>query len=154
MQTLCACGCGQRAPIATETNRPKGYVKGQPVRYVRGHHVRVGVHPFSKLNRICIGALNPRFKHGMTTTPEYRAYKAARTRCNNPNTEQWRDYGGRGIKFLFTSFEQFLAELGSKPSPKHTLDRINNDGHYAPGNVRWATRHEQKINQRPRKKAA
>jgi hypothetical protein len=59
----------------------------------------------------------------------------------------YRYYGGRGIKFLFTSFEQFLAELGPRPSGM-SLDRIENDGNYEPGNVRWATRSEQVQNRR------
>lgn len=88
---------------------------------------------------------------GGRVTPECRAYHAARNRCTNPKNEKYADYGGRGIGFLFTSFEQFYAELGPKPSREHSLDRKNNEGHYAPGNVRWATRKEQRSNQRLRK---
>jgi hypothetical protein len=84
--------------------------------------------------------------HGMTETPEYKAYCAAKTRCNNKNIAQYKDYGGRGIKFLFESFEQFFKELGPKPSKYHTVDRIKVDRHYEPGNVRWATRREQMNN--------
>ena len=93
-------------------------------------------------------------KHGMHGTPEYNAYLTAKQRCTNPKDKDWKDYGGRGIKFLFTSFEQWLAELGRKPSLAHSIDRKDNDGNYEPGNVRWATREEQRANQRPRKKAA
>jgi hypothetical protein len=75
---------------------------------------------------------------------ELVAYNQAQKRCanlNNPN------YGGRGIKFLFTSFEQFFAEVGAKPTPKHSLDRFpDNDGNYEPGNVRWATSSQQNKN--------
>jgi len=85
-------------------------------------------------------------KQGITTTPEYNIYTAAQQRCNNPNVKCFKDYGGRGIKFLFTSFEQFFAELGPRPEGL-TLDRINNDGNYEVGNVRWATRSEQRMNQ-------
>jgi hypothetical protein len=79
---------------------------------------------------------------------EHKAYFDARYRCENPNNNVFKYYGGRGIKFLFTSFDQFFAELGSKPTPQHSLDRIENDGNYEPGNVRWATKQQQSRNQR------
>jgi len=53
-------------------------------------------------------------KHGMVQSPEYQAYTHAKARCNNPKTHNYRWYGGRGIKFLFRSFEQFFAELGPR----------------------------------------
>jgi hypothetical protein len=81
-------------------------------------------------------------------TPEYRAYRAAISRCTNPNVKCWPRYGGRGIEFRFTSFEQWLVELGRKPSPTHSVDRIKVNGNYEPGNVRWATPSEQRRNQR------
>ncbi|SRR5581483_2884504 len=87
-------------------------------------------------------------------SPEYRAYKNAKTRCTWPKHKFYAYYGGRGIRFLFDSFEQFFAELGPKPEPKHlySVDRIKNDGHYEPGNVRWSTWSEQRRNQRAPKK--
>jgi len=95
---------------------------------------------------------NNRTTHGCASggiiTTELKSYYHARERCNNPNVKNWADYGGRGIKFLFTSFEQFFAELGPKPKGM-TLDRFpNNDGNYEPGNVRWATWEQQRANQR------
>ncbi len=86
--------------------------------------------------------------HGMTDTPEFRAYTNARRRCTNPKTPGYKNWGGRGIKFLFESFAQFYAEVGPRPSPEHSLDRRDNDGHYAPGNIRWATPREQTANRR------
>lgn len=83
-----------------------------------------------------------------TKTPEYRAYNDAKTRCTNPNVGSWEYYGGRGIQFRFTSFMEFLDEIGPRPSPNHSLDRINSDGHYERGNVRWATKSEQMKNRR------
>lgn len=82
---------------------------------------------------------------------EYDAFKHARRRCTNPNDSKWKDYGGRGIQFLFTSFENFLTEIGSKPDGL-TLERSNNEGHYEPGNVCWATPRQQVLNRRPERR--
>jgi hypothetical protein len=93
------------------------------------------------------------FRHGLTKrehrTAELDIYHGARRRCTNPQAKSWKDYGGRGIEFRFTSFEQFMKELGPRPSLAHSVDRKDNDGHYEPGNVRWATKLEQRRNQRP-----
>lgn len=79
---------------------------------------------------------------------EHQAFCNARYRCLNPQNAGFKDYGGRGIEFRFESFDQFFAEIGSRPSPLHSLDRKNNDGHYESGNVRWATRQQQNRNRR------
>jgi hypothetical protein len=84
-------------------------------------------------------------------TPEYHAYYNARTRCTNPHVEKYEIYGARGIEFRFASFPEFLAEVGRKPSPQHVLDRIDVDGHYEAGNVRWITPTGSCFNQRVRK---
>ena len=84
----------------------------------------------------------------MTGTSEAQAFYDAKNRCTNRNNKRFADYGGRGIKFLFTSFVQFLNHVGLKPSPELTLDRIDNDGNYEIGNVRWATRAVQVANRR------
>ena len=90
-------------------------------------------------------------KHGMCQTREYNKYAQAKSRCQCPTNARFSSYGGRGIEFRFTSFEQFFAELGLCPEGK-TLDRIDNDGHYEIGNVRWATNEEQYASRRPWKK--
>lgn len=85
--------------------------------------------------------------HGKSYGPECKAYYNAQYRCCNANCVAYSNYGGRGIKFLFNSFEDFYAEIGDRPAGM-TLDRIDNDGHYVTGNVRWATRLQQTHNRR------
>jgi hypothetical protein len=91
-----------------------------------------------------------RIKHGVYGTKEYNAFCSAKARCENPKHHAWKDYGGRGILFLFGSFPEFLKELGPAPTRIHSIDRINNDGHYEPGNVKWSTAKEQAFNRRPK----
>jgi hypothetical protein len=87
--------------------------------------------------------------HGESqTTPEYKAYCLAKSRCENSTDPAFAHYGGRGIKFCFTSYEDFLREVGRKPSKKHSLDRIDVNGNYEAGNIRWATWTEQARNRR------
>ena len=80
-------------------------------------------------------------------TPEYMAYVDARRRCEQPSRKQYPLYGGRGIKFLFKDFDEFYSVLGKRPE-KHSLDRIDNNGHYSPNNVKWSTQSEQNKNRR------
>lgn len=94
-------------------------------------------------------------KHGQSvgykSTPEHRAWKQALNRCRNSKLKSWEHYGGRGISVCpewEASFQAFFDHVGNRPSPVHSLDRINVDGNYEPGNVRWATRVEQARNTR------
>lgn len=81
---------------------------------------------------------------------EKRIWKAMLDRCLNPKNKRHADYHDRGItvcKRWLESFENFLSDMGKRPTLSHSIDRINNDGNYEPGNCRWATRKEQQRNQ-------
>jgi hypothetical protein len=86
--------------------------------------------------------------HGMSHSPEYRAWIDIKRRCLNPRCPTWKHYGGRGIKVKFASFEAFFAEVGFCPSRKHSIHRLDNDGHYETGNVAWVTGTVQHRNKR------
>lgn len=89
--------------------------------------------------------------HGLSRTHEYYCWMSMRTRCLSPIHHKYKDYGGRGITICERwrdSFENFLSDMGPRPSPKHSIDRIDNDGDYEPGNCRWALPHIQHANKR------
>lgn len=84
--------------------------------------------------------------------PNYKAerdaFYHARSHCRNPKNAEFSLYGGRGIEFHFDSFEDFFDAVGPRPTPRHSIDRIDNFGHYERGNLRWATQSEQCRNRR------
>lgn len=90
--------------------------------------------------------------HGQINSPTYRSWSHMVDRCSNPNFRGWKNYGGRGIRVCDrwkVSFAAFLADVGPRPSLKHSIDRYpDNNGNYEPGNVRWATMSEQHLNSR------
>ena len=92
-------------------------------------------------------------KHGMSKTAEHRIWRAIRQRCENPKAECFNRYGGRGIKICarWGSFENFYADMGPRPTSKHSIDRIDANGNYEPRNCRWATPLEQGRNSRTTK---
>ena len=127
---LCQCECGT-------------------VKVTRGSNLRNGTsHSCGCLQKERASASST--VHGETRkgipSAEMVSFDEAKRRCTNPRSIRYDLYGGRGIQFRFTSINEFLDAVGRKPSPDHSLDRINNDGHYEPGNVRWATRIEQANN--------
>ena len=128
---LCRCECGT--------------LKDLPLSQV-GQDISCGC-----AKRAMEAAGGPRRTHGLTDTPEHKAWLAMIQRCTNPKNPDYDDYGGRGIwvyEFWRMSFECFLWSMGFRPSPKHTLGRMDNDGPYAPWNCRWETRTQQMRNTR------
>lgn len=90
-----------------------------------------------------------RHRHGLRQLPEYKVWAGMKTRCSNPRQRAYADYGGKGIKVCqrwIDSFDAFLQDVGRRPSPIHSLDRIDVRGDYCPENCRWATPHEQSRN--------
>lgn len=95
--------------------------------------------------------IESRRTHGMTGTPEYMAYRSMLARCYNRKTSGYSNYGGRGIRVCARwrgSFELFLTDVGLRPSVKHSLERLDNNGGYEPGNVEWANKAAQCRNKR------
>ena len=90
-------------------------------------------------------------KHGATGTPEYKVWNALLQRCYNPRNKRYTDYGGRGVTVCDDwrhDFASFLAYVGPRPSPRHSIDRKDNERGYEPGNVQWSTGKEQMRNRR------
>lgn len=135
----CRCDCGRE--IVT---RVDGLTSGKKLQC--GDHAR-------RMPDAQKAAISERNRtHGMAGIPEYNAWCGMKMRCFNPKNDRFADYGGRGITVCERwrdSFEAFLEDMGMRPSPKHSIDRIDVDGNYEPGNVRWADGSTQTKNRRP-----
>lgn len=99
------------------------------------------------------GCISDGLKHGLVGTSEYGIWAAMKRRCMNKNSAAYKDYGGRGVVVCerWMHFQNFYADMGMRPSVKHSIDRINNDGNYEPNNCRWTTMDVQARNRRKRK---
>lgn len=82
--------------------------------------------------------------------PEIATIRHMRERCNNPKVHNYNRYGGRGIKCKIKNWKEIVNHIGPKPGENWTIDRINTNGHYEIGNIRWATYQQQALNRNPR----
>jgi hypothetical protein len=136
---ICRCDCGSMAVVLSYC-------------LSRGHTRSCGcLNQERRTERLVRQSL----KHGHTRNghrhPLYSTWSGMRSRCNDSNSARFPLYGARGIRVSerWDDFTTFIADVGPKPSLRHSLDRIDNEGDYEPSNVRWATPHEQRVNQRP-----
>lgn len=140
LQWLCECACGVRR-----------LVYGSSLRQGRSTSCGCLVREKGSIRARRAAAARP--QHGFSgrhnTRPVYRVWAAMKRRCLNPKVREFARYGGRGITVCarWMEFENFLADMG-EPHPGMSIDRINVDGNYEPGNCRWATATEQSRNQR------
>jgi hypothetical protein len=131
----CQCSCGKITVVTTD------HVKS-------GHTASCG----------CLKSTGKAYKHGMSRSRLYQVWESMKQRCLNPRDAGFKNYGGRGIKICdrwrygedgWTGFECFISDMGFKPTDKHSIDRINNNSNYEPGNCRWALPSMQVRNRRP-----
>jgi hypothetical protein len=130
-QWLCLCDCGTKKIVA-DNHLTRGDTRSCGCLQLSIKRVQLTTHSKRRL-------------------PEYRSWAAMKQRCLNPRNGSYMNYGGRGISICrewIDSFEQFFADMGPRPSPKHSIDRINNEGNYEPSNCRWATYGEQALHNR------
>lgn len=135
---LCRCVCGVEREVESRNLR-------------EGHSLSCGCYRADASRDSIERKLKSRYKHSLSKSAEYGIWCNMKQRCNNPLNTRYKDYGGRGVQVCQewrNSFEAFYAAMGPRPSKAHTVDRIDNDGNYEPGNCRWATKVEQSENQR------
>jgi len=132
---LCRCSCGNEKVVSGKLLK-------------RGETVSCGC--FQRDSRYTNTLKHGHFRDRKPTKVRV-AWSSMKDRCLNPKNKQFKDYGGRGVTVhepWINDFESFLAHVGEPPSQKHSIDRIDTNGNYEPGNVRWATPIEQQHNKR------
>ncbi len=145
-------------PLAVDRNRNRPYEVrcdcGTIKSVVRGHLLSGDTRSCGCINR----ETPPPLKHGEARngkkSAEWRTWWNMIARCEYPSHNRFKHYGGRGIKVCKkwrSSYDAFLSDMGRRPSPVHSIDRINVDKNYTPSNCRWATRHQQAVNKQKRR---
>jgi hypothetical protein len=134
---LCNCDCGNEVKVRLGNLR-------------NNHTTSCGCFRKEIMGKLGLSSIT----HGMIKTSEYNSWASMKNRCDNPNSRDYKNWGGRGIKICkeWYSFNNFIKDMGMKPDKTYSIDRINNDGNYEPSNCRWVDSKTQNNNRRPKTK--